>query len=223
MSGDARNTRWTVILGAAAGQPLAREEFARRYEGVIRAYLGARWRGTPFVPEIDDATQDVFVECFKENGALARVDPGHRGGFRTFLFAVVRNVARRFEERRALRRERQAPSDLDVPGADETASRAFDRAWARTIMGEATRLMTERARAGGTAAERRVELLRLRFADGRPPREIAEAWGLKPAQVQYEYKRARDEFQAALLDVVRRHDPAGDPAAECVRLLALLG
>jgi len=90
-------------------------------------------------------------------------------------------------------------------------------------MRQATYLLAKRAQAGGATAQRRVELLRMRFTDGRPTREIAEKWGLKPAQVQYEYKCARDDFQAALIDVVRQHDPDGAAEEECVRLLALLG
>ena len=223
MNRDDPSTRWSVILGAAQGHCLDRDEFARRYTDVIRAYLGARWRSTPLHAEVDDSTQDVFVECFRENGALASADPGKRGGFRTYLFAVVRNVARRIEQRKIRRREQQAPTGLDLPGGEEPASRAFDRAWAESIMRQATRLMTERSRGGGAVAQRRVELLRMRFTEGQPTRRIAEDWGLKPAQIQYEYKRARDEFQAALIDVVRQHDPRGDVEEECVRLLAQLG
>ena len=212
-----------MILGAAEGRPLDRDEFAKRYVEVIRAYLGARWRGSPLRAEIDDATQDVFLECFKENGALTRIDRERGGGFRTYLFAIARNVARRLEQRQVRSREQQAPSDLEVSGKQEPASRAFDRAWAQTIMRQATYLLTKRAQAGGATARRRVELLRMRFTDGQPTREIAEKWGLKPAQVQYEYKCARDDFQAALIDVVRQHDPDGAAEEECVRLLALLG
>ena len=36
-------TCWTVIRGAAAGRAEDCAEFAQRYEGVIRAYLAARW------------------------------------------------------------------------------------------------------------------------------------------------------------------------------------
>ena len=90
-------------------------------------------------------------------------------------------------------------------------------------MRQAKGLMTERSRGGGAVAQRRVELLRLRFIEGKPSRWIAEDWGLKPAQIQYEYKCARDEFQAALMDVVREHDPDGDVEDECVQLLAQLG
>ena len=62
-------TRWTLIRRAAQGGPEEREAFARRYAPVIRAYLGARWKASPLVGEIDDAGQQVFLECFREGGA----------------------------------------------------------------------------------------------------------------------------------------------------------
>ena len=135
----------------------------------------------------------------------------------------MRNVARRIEQKKTRRREQQVPSDLDFPGGEEPASRAFDRAWAVSIMRQARRLMTERSRCGGAVAQRRVKLLHMRFTEGQPTRRIAEAWGMKPAQIQYEYKCARDKFQAALIDVVRQHDSRGDVEEECARLLAQLG
>ena len=173
--------------------------------------------------EIDDAVQEVFVECFKEGGALTRAEKGRTGGFRGFLYGLIRNVARRHEERWTRRAADQPiASAFEVSGDEEPASRAFDREWARGIMRQATELQAERASAGGEKARRRVELLQLRFAEGLPIREIAARWEMDPPQVQYEYKCARDEFQAALTDVGRRHDPDGDAPAECARLLGLL-
>ncbi len=40
------STCWTIIRAAAAVNPADREEMARRYLGVVRAYLAARWRGS---------------------------------------------------------------------------------------------------------------------------------------------------------------------------------
>jgi RNA polymerase sigma-70 factor (ECF subfamily) len=212
---DSSSTRWTVVLGAADGRAVDRAEFARRYAPVIRAYLGARWRGNGLAQEIDDAVQDVFVDCFSENGALTRVDPGRPGGFRAFLFGVVANVAKRVEARR---REVQPPSAFDAVSPEEPFAEAFDRAWAQSIMRQAGELQEERARPDARA-RRRVELLRLRFVEGHPMRAIAAAWGSDPRQLEYEYVRAREEFAAALHEVVRRHHPGGDTAAECARLL----
>jgi hypothetical protein len=56
------STCWTVIHAAAAGSPADRDELARRYVGVVRAYLAARWRDSSLRHDLDDAAQDVFVE-----------------------------------------------------------------------------------------------------------------------------------------------------------------
>src|SRR5436190_16960182 len=92
-----QSTCWTVIRAAAAGSPADREELARRYLDVVRAYLAARWRGSALRADLDDATQEVFVECFREGGAVEAAGAGRVPGFRAFLYGVIRNVARRFE------------------------------------------------------------------------------------------------------------------------------
>src|SRR4051812_35800949 len=93
------STCWTVIRAAAAGSAPDREELARRYLGTVRAYLSARWRGSPLCDDLDDATQEVFVECFRRGGAVEVAGSGRVPDFRAFLYGVIRNVARRFESR----------------------------------------------------------------------------------------------------------------------------
>ncbi len=204
-----------MIRGAAEGRSSDREEFARRYVPVVRAYLGARWRGTQLAQQVEDGVQEVFLDCFKEEGALRRVDPARP--FRAFLFGVVRNVALRVEERQARRREQPAESGADFPAADPGLSEVFDRAWALALLEEAV------ARHRTTGDGRRVELLRLRFEEDLPVREIAARWGEDPARVHKEYARAREEFKRALLDVVAFHHPGspGEVERECERLLDL--
>jgi len=221
--GDSQATCWTVIRGAAAGGEQEREEFAGLYEPVLRAFFGARWRGSPLFGELEDAVQEVFLDCFRANGALTRVDPAREGGFRAFLRGVARNVALRIETERR-RRAREEGTNLDALTADdETASKAFDREWARTVMREAA----ERQVTGATTpdARLRVELVRLRFQEGMPIREIATLWQEDAARLHHEYARAREEFKKALIDVVAFHHPEGTPAEtarEAAELLSLL-
>lgn len=219
---DAEVTRWTVIRRAAAGSAPDRETFVRRYEPAVRAYLGARWRSGPMAGELDDAVQETFVECLRAGGALERVDPAAPGRFRNYLHGVAINVARRFEERRAARASREAGAefDLDAEAArGDSASQAFDRAWASSLLADAADLQAERA-AGDPAALRRVELLELRFTEGLPIRDIAHRWGDDAERVHREYARARREFREALLDVLRDDGaPAASLEAECERLL----
>jgi DNA-directed RNA polymerase specialized sigma24 family protein len=201
------STCWTVIRGAAAGDSSDRAELARRYLGVVRAYLAARWQGSPLLADLDDAGQDVFVECFRQGGVLDAATAGHVPSFRAFLYGVVRNVARRFESRPA--RAAALPSDLAAN--EESQSRLFDRTWARSLMVEAAQLQRLRAHERGDDAVERVELLRLRFEDNLPIRTIAERQGVPAAGLHHAYALARQEFKAALLEVVAFHQP-GSPA-----------
>jgi len=215
-------TRWSVIRDAAEGVPAARDEFARRYGAVIRTYLEARWRGGASAHDVDDAVQDVFVDCFREGGALGRADSAAPGGFRAYLHGVARNVARRADERRQRERARRADVDPDeIEGRERTASKLFERAWAQAMLAQASALLAERAAKEGPAAEERIELLRLRFEEDLPIREIAERRQVDAARLHHDYAKARAEFQEALRDVVREHEggTAGDVERECARLL----
>ena len=192
-----------------------RAEFADRYERVIRAYLGARWRASPLINSLEDAVQDVFLDCFK--GALAGADAGRP--FRAYLYGITRNIARRIEHARR-RTELRLESHIDPPAREQTLSRVFDEAWARALMKRAAAL--QRASAADEGALRRVEILRRRFQEGMPIRAMAATWGLDPAKLHHEYARAREEFREALKLVVAEHH-VGLPAEverECARLIS---
>jgi RNA polymerase sigma-70 factor (ECF subfamily) len=192
-----------MIRAAAAGNPAERDELARRYLDIVRGYLAARWRGTALRNEIDDATQVVFVECFRQGGVLEAAGSGRVPGFRAFLFGVIRNVARRFESQRV-----GVTGPLPEIATDEASqSRLFDRTWAQAIMAEAARLQTKRAEEHGAEAVKRVALLRLRFEENLPIRDIARRWGTDPTIVHKSYALARKEFRSALLDVIAFHQP----------------
>jgi RNA polymerase sigma-70 factor (ECF subfamily) len=218
---EPESTCWTVIQAAAAGDIAERNRFACRYEHVIRAYLVAHWRNSPSTEQIDDAVQDVFVECFKSGGVLDRVDQRRSGGFRPFLYGVVRNVARRIEAAGKY----PTPADFDNLADDEDSlSRAFDRAWAKALLREAAERQMQLARQAGDAARKRVELLRLRFHDSLPIREIAVRWNVDAAHLHHEYAKARQEFKAVLLEVMAFHHPgtAAEIEQACAELLMIL-
>jgi RNA polymerase sigma-70 factor (ECF subfamily) len=221
---DSNATCWTVIEGAAAGVTADREKFARRYLPVARAYLAARWHGHELAGEIDDAAQDVFIDCFRDGGALGRVDQTREGGFRAYFAGVIRNVALRHERARARRPVGVADSsfDADAIAAESAAlSSIFEREWAASILRQARALQAERAAQTGDAAKKRVELLRLRFEEGLPVRDIAVRWNEDADRLHHEYARARDEFREALREVVQFHHPGSkaEVDAECTRLL----
>jgi RNA polymerase sigma factor (sigma-70 family) len=222
------STSWTVIRGAAAGDRCACDQFVRRYTPLIRDCLASRWRGRPHLADLEDAIQDVVVKCLEPGGPLERADPGRPNGFKAFLKGVIFNVARQYEDRRARENGRLAgaPSDLEqVPDDEASQSHHFDRNWARALMREAAERQAERASEAGPEAIRRVELLRLLFHEGLKIGEVATCWGIDVKVLYREHTTAKQEFKAALQEVVHFHHP-GTPAEverECLALLALLG
>lgn len=214
---DPAPTCWTVIRAAADGASAEREAFARRYSEPLRAYFAARWRGGPRAQEVEDALQELFVECLRAGGALQKARP-EGGSFQAFLYGVARNVARRFEERaRAERGAATRSVELDALPLDEpTLSRLFDRSFAQALLREAAALQAKRAAEAGPPAVRRVELLRRRFGDDQAIRDVAREWGVDAAELHHEYAAARRDFLAALKEVVAFHDPAATPG-EVVR------
>lgn len=227
------STCWVLIRGAAAGRMRDRDDFARCYEPVIRSFLAARWREAALRGELEDAVQEVFIECFRSGGALQTADPERPQGFRAFLWGVTRNVALRFERARGRSRERTAGNVSECAedlAGDPSASRALDRAWALAIVRETGLVMAARAEridregCGGRGARRRVKLLDLRFREDLPIREIARRWGEEAAVVHKEYARAREEFRAALVEVVESHHPgsAAEVERRCAEILELV-
>jgi RNA polymerase sigma factor (sigma-70 family) len=224
--GSPESTCWTMVTAAAGGDQHARVRFTDIYLDVVRCYLAARWRDRPALRDLDDAVQDVFLECFRSGGALARLSRHGSGAFRTFLYAVVRNVALRHEDRIRAGRQvafAEAGGVPEPPAGDATPSVAFDRAWARTVLARARD--RQRRAAHQEDARRRVELLDLRFGDGLGIKEIAERWEMEPERVHTMYRRARAEFKLALFDELAFHGHADVSAVEgeAMRLLSLLG
>ena len=155
-------------------------------------------------------------------------DQSRPGGFRAYLYGAARFVALRFERQAGRCRERPLAGafDLDNLEADgPSLSQAFDRAWAQGVVRRARDLQQEGAKRAGPEALRRFDLLRIRFQEGLPIRDIARLWDTDAAQLHKEYARARREFKEALVEVVSFHHP-GETAAvverECVRLLDLV-
>ena len=186
---SSHTTRWTVIRGAARGDSTNQAEFARHYGPVIRAYLGARWRQTPLIDEVDDAAQQVFLDCFKEDGALGRADPAREGGFGAFLYGVVRNVARGDRTDpgpRASERQPTSSVDLDAHrvrrGLVRERLRVRPRVGPPPCMRDAAELQL-RARAGEGPRGRPPppSCSTLRYGENLPIREIAREAGRSDA------------------------------------------
>lgn len=223
-SGPDGKTCWTLIARAAAGDSPARSRFGRAYLPLIRRFLSHRWRGTRLAEEVEDATENVFVECFKPNGPLNQADAG-KEEYWGFLFGVARRVALRVEERERRRPvvEGRASQQVDAAGWGGSVAREVDREWARVLMREAGEVMAEKA--ADEKGRMRVELLRMRFGRGMGMGEIAAQSEMDLAAVHRQYARAREDFRACLRNVVAFHCARTEKELddECRRLFELLG
>jgi RNA polymerase sigma factor (sigma-70 family) len=197
---------WALVRVAASGDPDARRAFVDRYATVIRRYLARRWRNSPCRTYFDDAVQDVFVECLKPDGVLHKADPDRGGRFQSLLFAVVDNVARRYEQRYTAENARRAGGDVALESlpAQEDSSRDFYRVMAQEVVRDALRRLRER---DGAAGRRLAELLSLRHYENLPIREIARLWGVAPEQLHRDQTRARKEFEDCLRQAVAVYCP----------------
>ncbi len=218
---DDSQTSWTLVHAAANGSRSALEQFADRYEQAVRNCLAARWSRSRRVAWIDDAVQEVIIECIRPGGALSKADSNYRGGFRAYLYGVMRNVMLRHETR-------PAPEQAGLPDVlvdDGTVGKIFDREFAQATVKEASDLQKRTAEAVGEAAVRRVELLHLRFYEGLPMREIAKRWSVDPGWLHHQYAKARQEFLEALMNVVAASQPSANQAENkttCQELLSML-
>lgn len=192
----------------------------------MQAYLHARWRGSPLISDIEDAAQEVFLACFRDNGVLNRADPDHPSSFSSLLFSVTRNVARHAERTQARRVARVGAQEFDAdatPSDEATLSRLFDRKYAESVVRTARERMALMAD-GDAGRRRRVELLRERFEEGKPIRDISREWSVESEYLHREFAKAQREFKSALADVVLETERCSPTRLvdECQRLLRLL-
>ena len=109
----------------------------------------------------------------------------------------------------SLSHEAAMPSSIvEAPHlAEDDLDRVFDRAWALCTVRRAVARHEALARDADPAAQRRVDLLRQRFQEDMPIREIAKLWNEDAAHLHREYARARREFESALREEVAFHLP----------------
>lgn len=190
---------WQEALAAARGDAAARAVFWLHHVRRIHAWLWLRWRHGTLRSSIDDATQEVYLECFRPGGAFAHFDPARaHHGVLPFLHAVVRNVAQRFE--RSRRRERAHQIDYAVEHttfADAPLTTSGDATIDRERLAAALDHLDDGDPEPGGPHSLRT-FVRLHFEEGRPVREIARAWQAPPTLVHELRRRACRRLRACL-------------------------
>jgi RNA polymerase sigma-70 factor (ECF subfamily) len=227
----------------------ALEELCSAYWPALYAFIRRRDHDAA---EAADLTQGFFAALLSAGpgNLLARADPS-RGRFRALLLTAVRRYLADDHDRRAAAKRggdvRVGPLDFDFAAAESrcgpaavaavgaagspadtiTPERAFDRAWAMSLLSGALDRLAAECRAEG-----RAELFeRLRpglvgESDAPPQAETAAALGMTEGAVKAALhrlrRRYRDLLRAAVADTLEGPDPA-DVDAELRELLAALG
>jgi DNA-directed RNA polymerase specialized sigma24 family protein len=222
-------TRWSLVRNAArsgAEGRLALEELCRAYRPAVIAFLR---RGGHDRDSAEEHAQSFFLHLL-ERDLPARADPA-RGRFRLFLRTALQNHVSHVREREQAQR-RQAPGGL--LGADplehvgdprEDPERAFDLAWALTVLERGVDKLRSECAARGQAAEFAVLLPAL--TDGVDAGELpvlAERLRLSPNAVSARLHRLRLALRAAVRDeLMQTVDGPEDVDAELGHLRGLLG
>jgi RNA polymerase sigma factor (sigma-70 family) len=219
VSADFPSTRHTLLTAARSDDPSIRR---RGFDALIAAYwkpvykyLRIKWRASE--ADAEDLTQEFFARAM-EKGFFDRYEL-EKSRFRTFLRVCLdRFVANQRKGERRLKRGGQltfVPLDfqdaegelrrLDVPD-DLDLDEFFQREWVRSLFGVAVDALRARCAAAGRTTD--FELFQ-RYdleedAASRPTyKQMAEAFGMSPAEVTNRLSRARREFRAAVLDHLR--------------------
>lgn len=193
-----QTTRWSLIVAARGASPDAREALdllCRCYRPAVISYL--RRYGYARA-DADDLAQDFFTR-FVEKRFQDVADP-QRGRFRMFLRAALRHfVASAHAHDHAARRHPQhAGGAIDPEHVDsgESPERAFERAWALTVLGRAL----ERLRDEAVVAERLPLFERLRgfLVEAPEPRDyerVAAELDMRPNTVAVATHRLRERLR----------------------------
>lgn len=161
--------------------------FPQLYEEYFTfVWTSARRLGVP-AASIDDAVQEVFVVVHRRLGEFAG-----RSSMKTWLFAIVRNVAR--EARRSIRRKspHDAPGALEDPDAlagspEDRPDRVAERSSENRVLHALLDKLDDDKR----------EVFVLAELEGFAAPEIAEAIGINVNTVYSRLRHAREEFADA--------------------------
>lgn len=232
-----RTTRWTLVRAASgASAPERRaalETLCTSYWPPVYAFL--RRQGSD-PARAEDLTQAFFARLLETDG-LGTADP-ERGRFRSFLLGALRHFLGHEREREAAlkRGGGRAPLSLDSaalrglersasldPAAPSTPERAFERAWAESVLERArVRLAKEQERAGKSAQWRALEP-HLASADERGHgAELALSLGISENAMRVALHRLRRRFGELVRDEVRETVGPGEVEDEVHQLLRAL-
>ena len=209
-------TRWSMILDARSGAEPARRalgELYRAYRSPVLAYVRRSGRGGP---EAEDLVQEFFTRLLERRWDI-RADPA-RGRFRTYMLTALQRFlldagdATRARKRGGDQRRDDVDEAVASLAASDSPERAFERAWAITVIERAFAQLREEALAAG-----RVQLFEalapyiVESAEASEYAVVGAQMGMRANTVAVAVHRLRQRLRA----LVRRElaDQADGPGA----------
>lgn len=207
-------TRWSLVLQAGNAAPQARdalEMLCRIYRPPVLAYV----RGRGYSADTAEDLAQAFFAQFIEHAWHAGANPA-RGRFRAYLLTMLkRYLIDATVAAHALKRggDRQFES-LDADGAttpesDDSPDRAFERAWALTVLHTALEhLQVEAEQAGKRDLFNALREFLVERPDEADYARVAQALGLRRNTLAVAVHRLRHRLRA-LLEAELAHTTAG--------------
>jgi RNA polymerase sigma-70 factor (ECF subfamily) len=184
--------------GPGSAEFAAWEEFFELYNEILR-----RFAVSLRLPddEADDLVQEVWGDVIR---LLPKFEYDRaKGGFRRWLYRIVKSKAIDAARRRRVRRIKRSSSEHVTAILDELPDpKAADPAdeLQKSFEFELVEVAVERLRAQATEAE--FDIFRLCEREGMPRHEAAERLGLTPDAARASLYRARKRFRAILEHLV---------------------
>jgi hypothetical protein len=221
-------TDWAELGKAAGAEQVSLDRLVRLYWKPLKIFLMATFPGLK--NQADTLLQDFAEDKLLQEGWLRKADQT-RGRFRDFLKTSLRNFVL---NRLNLAEVKNPPMSLEeleqeLPGP-ETASEAFDLAWAQTVLAETLRRMEADCKNPGEDQPRRGyiwEMFRIRLlepilngAAEVPYDQLIDRFGLKsPTDASNTLLSAKRIFKVHLSKVIKEY--ARQDAAMAAEALAL--
>ena len=207
-------TRWSVVLAAGKPEaPAARQalsDLCQIYWYPLYAYV--RRRGYN-LEDAQDLTQSFFARLLERN-TVGSADP-ERGRFRAFLLASLKNFLSNEWDRNTAQKRGGGKSHISLdfrladqrfasePADPRTPERAFERAWALSVLERVLARIGEDFRTRG-----RWELFEAlkptltAGEDGTPYGQIARNLGMSEGSIKVAAHRLRGTFRDALREEI---------------------
>ncbi|MGB0332484.1 MAG: sigma-70 family RNA polymerase sigma factor [Planctomycetota bacterium] len=232
--GDAtfHSTHWSIVRGGASADTQLRrvslERLCNQYWFPLYAHLRRKGRDAHGAA---DLVQGFFTQLLTRDGLATVTEEG--GRFRGWLLTSLENHERdQVAWDQALKRGGgRAPIPIDAEEGErrmefagaalDDPSRAFDRAWALSVLDQGLLLLEHELRRRGDA--RTFEVLGPLLSIGgdvRPREELARELGMKPVALRVALMRFRRRYQELLVQVVTDSVGSAEEAGQELELLS---